>query len=196
MPPRAPKALRILMIASEAFPFSKTGGLADVSTALSKALGRLGHDVTLITPRYRGMESGAIVEQAQVHVAGIWWPVTFGEAALGPGARVLFLDCPPLYDRAGIYNENGVDYDDNAVRFGLLAAASIDWLSRQPDPYHIVHAHDHKTDFLTFAHAMRGSVVAPDVFRVERKHEPQLFLVWCDGDCSYRQTDLRQAATV
>jgi starch synthase len=142
MPPRAPKALRILMIASEAFPFSKTGGLADVSTALSKALGRLGHDVTLITPRYRGMDAGALVDQAQIHVAGIWWPVSFGEAALGPGARVLFLDCPPLYDRAGIYNENGVDYDDNAVRFGLLAAASVDWPSRQPDPYHIVHAHD------------------------------------------------------
>jgi starch synthase len=142
MPPRPPKSLRILMIASEAFPFSKTGGLADVSTALSKALGRLGHDVTLITPRYRGMDAGTLVDQAQVHVAGVWWAVSFGETTLGPGARVLFLDCPALYDRAGIYNENGVDYSDNAVRFGVLAAASVDWLARQPAPYHIVHAHD------------------------------------------------------
>ena len=51
MSPRAPKSLRILVIASEAYPFSKTGGLADVATALSKALGRLGHEVTLVTPR-------------------------------------------------------------------------------------------------------------------------------------------------
>src|SRR5262245_57337217 len=101
------------MIASEAFPFSKTGGLADVSTALSKALGRLGHEVTLITPRYRGMDGGTRVDQAHVQVAGVWWGVSFGEAALGPGARILFLDCPALYDRAGIYNENGADYDDN-----------------------------------------------------------------------------------
>src|SRR5262245_25658412 len=104
MPPRPSKSLRILMIASEAFPFSKTGGLADVSTALTKALGRLGHEVTLITPRYRGMEPGTLVDQAQIHVAGAWWAVSFGEVALGPGSRVLFLDCPPLYDRAGIYN--------------------------------------------------------------------------------------------
>ena len=48
------------MIASEAQPFSKTGGLADVATALPKALGRLGHEVTLMTPRYRGVASGAI----------------------------------------------------------------------------------------------------------------------------------------
>lgn len=142
MPPRAPTSLRILMIASEAYPYSKTGGLADVSTALSKALGRLGHQVTLITPRYRDIDPGALVDEGRVHVAGEWWTVGFGEVPLGPGARALFLDCPPLYDRAGIYNEHGVDYDDNAVRFGVLAAAAVDWLSRQPAPHHIVHAHD------------------------------------------------------
>jgi hypothetical protein len=43
--------LRILMVASEAQPFSKTGGLADVATSLPRALGRLGHDVTVVTPR-------------------------------------------------------------------------------------------------------------------------------------------------
>ena len=52
----------------------------------------------------------------------------FSEQSLGPGARVLFLDCPPLYDRPGIYNERGLDYADNALRFGLLSAASVDWL--------------------------------------------------------------------
>ena len=55
-----PGSFRILMIASEAQPFSKTGGLADVATALPKALGRLGHDVTLITPRYRGAPGGSV----------------------------------------------------------------------------------------------------------------------------------------
>jgi starch synthase len=113
-----------------------------VSTALSKALGRLGHEVTLITPRYRGMDGGTPVDQTYVQVAGVWWGASFGEAPLGPGARVLFLDCPALYDRAGIYNENGADYDDNAVRFGVLAAASADWLTRQPAAHQIVHAHD------------------------------------------------------
>ncbi len=89
------------MVASEAYPFSKTGGLADVTAALPKALGRLGHDVTLITPRYRGIEAGAVVDQARVHMAGSWFELGLSEQPLGPGARVLFLDCPPLYDRAG-----------------------------------------------------------------------------------------------
>ena len=45
--------LSILMVASEALPFVKTGGLADVTGALATALGRLGHEVTLVVPLYR-----------------------------------------------------------------------------------------------------------------------------------------------
>ena len=33
------------------------------------------------------------------------------------GVRYLFVDCPPLYDRPGIYSESGVDYPDNHIRF-------------------------------------------------------------------------------
>lgn len=130
------------MIASEAYPFSKTGGLADVAAALPRALGRLGHEVTLITPRYRAVAAAPVVDTTRVEVAGTWFEVAFGEAMLGPGARVLFVDCPPLFDRPGIYNEDGVDYADNAVRFALLSAAAIDWMSRQPAPFHVVHGHD------------------------------------------------------
>ncbi len=130
------------MIASEAYPFSKTGGLADVAAALPRALGHLGHEVTLITPRYRGVAAAPVVDASRIEVAGTWFEVAFGEASLGPGARVLFLDCPLLFDRPGIYNEDGVDYGDNAVRFALLSAAAIDWMSRQPAPFHVVHGHD------------------------------------------------------
>jgi hypothetical protein len=66
---RSPGALRVLMIASEAQPYSKTGGLADVAAALPKALGRLGHDVTLVTPRYRGVADGPVVANVSIEVA-------------------------------------------------------------------------------------------------------------------------------
>ena len=73
--PKADKPLRILMIASEAQPFSKTGGLADVAAALPKALGKLGHDVTLITPRYRGVaavaKEQAIVSARRIRIDGM-----------------------------------------------------------------------------------------------------------------------------
>ena len=64
------------MIASEAQPFSKTGGLADVATALPKALGRLGHDVTLITPRYRGIADGPVVDACRSRCRRIASPPT------------------------------------------------------------------------------------------------------------------------
>ena len=45
--------MRIVFVASEGVPFSKTGGLADVVGALPKALAKLGHTVDVVLPRYR-----------------------------------------------------------------------------------------------------------------------------------------------
>ena len=61
-------SLSILMIGSEALPFSKTGGLADVLGALPLALGALGHRVTLVTPKYRGTQAQGTTRS--IHVAG------------------------------------------------------------------------------------------------------------------------------
>ena len=55
--------MKIAMIASEANPFAKTGGLADVLGALSLALERLGHQVTLIIPAYRSALQGEFALQ-------------------------------------------------------------------------------------------------------------------------------------
>jgi starch synthase len=140
------------MIASEAQPFSKTGGLADVATALPKALGRLGHDVTLITPRYRGIAEGPVIGSVSVEVAAYRFNATLIEARLdgawsaeAPGRRrprVLLVDSPELFDRAGIYYDATGDYADNPVRYAFLSAAAIDWAAQQPEPFDIIHAHD------------------------------------------------------
>ena len=45
--------MRVLQISSEATPFAKTGGLADVAGALPDALERAGCDCTLVVPAYR-----------------------------------------------------------------------------------------------------------------------------------------------
>jgi starch synthase len=140
----ASKALRILMVASEAQPFSKTGGLADVATALSQSLGQLGHDVILIVPRYRTVTAdlGAPRERIRAFVANRWFEADLYESPLGENARALLVDCPPLYDRDGIYAENNTDYVDNALRFAFLSVAAIEWASRQSQPISILHAHD------------------------------------------------------
>lgn len=137
-----PRRLRILMIASEAQPFSKTGGLADVAGALPKALGRLGHDVTLVTPRYRGAPDGPVAGTVSVEVAAHRFRARLLEQPIGPGARALLLDCPDLYDRAGIYYEGGVDYPDNAIRYAFLSAAAVDFAAQQAEPFDVIHTHD------------------------------------------------------
>jgi starch synthase len=141
----AAKALRILMVASEAHPFSKTGGLADVATALTQAFGRLGHDVTLFTPRYRGIAAGDKRDRVRAFLANQWFEADLYEAPLGENARALLLDCPPLYDRDGIYAEQNTDYADNALRFAFLSRAAVEWAAAQPRPFSIVHAHDWQT---------------------------------------------------
>jgi hypothetical protein len=62
------------MVASECEPFAKTGGLADVVDALSRALGQAGHEVDVYLPRYRGIDPPGDAERLDLHV-----PTPFGE---------------------------------------------------------------------------------------------------------------------
>lgn len=130
------------MVASEAAPFAKTGGLADVLASLPAALARLGNEVAVVLPRYRSvpLSGAAPVLTAAVQVGARRFPVAVYET-VRHGVRFLFVDCPPLYDRPGIYGEHGRDYPDNHLRFALLNMAAITVARRlfRPD---VFHAHD------------------------------------------------------
>ncbi len=130
------------MIASELAPYSKTGGLADVASALPRALGRAGHDVTVVTPRYLGIAAGQWRADVDVAVAGAPLSAGLFEEPLGPGARALFVDCPPLYHRAGLYNAGQVDFADNPLRFAFLVIAALEWAAGEGAPVSVVHGHD------------------------------------------------------
>ena len=139
-------SLSILMVASEAVPFAKTGGLADVTSALTKALGRLGHSVTLVIPKYREVGSTAPPSlMVSVALGSRLFEVGFTEQRLGDGATVVFVQCDDLYDRDGLYESGGQDHPDNPTRFAVLCRAALEYsLARgvRPD---IVHAHDWQT---------------------------------------------------
>lgn len=138
----AMRARRILMVASEAIPFAKTGGLGDVAGSLPLAVARLGHDVTLVLPRYRNTVGGTVVGREHVSVGGRAFDVTLVEHALADRARAVLVECAELFDRPDLYGIGTSDFPDNAVRFALLARAALEWAARAEPGPDIVHAHD------------------------------------------------------
>jgi len=144
MPPVQPPPPNrsVLLIGSEAQPFAKTGGLADVLGALPSALQRLGWDATVAIPRYRGVSAGTLVDTFPVTVGGYTRDAGFYEAPLADGATALLVDCPELYDRPGIYGVDTTDYPDSPRRFAFLARAALEYAARSGAGPTIVHAHD------------------------------------------------------
>lgn len=142
--------MRILLGTSELHPFSKTGGLADMVGALGKWLAKAGHTVGVVTPLYRGIQERFKEMQpfdyeltlplgARMVSARVWL------LELNGRLRIYFIDVPEFFDRAAPYQENGVDYPDNAERFIYFSkcvahlARYLDWSPQ------VVHLHDWQT---------------------------------------------------
>src|SRR5579871_1671059 len=134
--------MKILMVASEAAPFAKTGGLADVVGSLPAALKALGHEVAVLIPRY------AAVDLKNARRVYDHLPIQLPAGRFATSVYLIeretsfyFLDCPPLYQRAGFYGQDGFDYPDNHIRFAVLGRAALEISRRiwRPD---ILHGHD------------------------------------------------------
>jgi starch synthase len=140
--------LKVLLMAAEMVPFAKTGGLADVTGALPKALKLQGHDIRVAMPRYGRIDrerfgltealapfAVPIDEQAE--------DVTLLQATVetrGGDIPVYMVDNPHFYDRDGIYM-----YEDDADRFIFFCRAALEGVKRlgwQPD---VIHCHDWHT---------------------------------------------------
>jgi starch synthase len=132
----------VVIVGSEAVPFAKTGGLADVLGALPAALARLGWSVTLVVPRYRGIIAGAPIDRFPMVLGDYVADVGFYEHTVSEGVRVVFVDCPELFDRDQLYGVGDRDYPDNARRFALLARAALEWTGRGGGSASVLHAHD------------------------------------------------------
>lgn len=140
---RGAKALRILMVASEATGIAKTGGLADVVGALPPALAALGHHVTVVVPRYRGVDTAdAAALHYAVEMGGHHYEVTALVRQTVPGVRLVLIDHPAFFDRDGIYGNGSHDYEDNPRRFAYLTLAALEFARRDGEPVDIVHGHD------------------------------------------------------
>jgi len=129
------------MVASEVHPFAKTGGLADVLGALPRALAKLGHQVDVVMPRYRGIAAGTPIGQITVTLGG-QVDVADVSAMVDGNVRVVFVAHTPYFDRDYLYGASSRDYPDNPERFAFLSQAAVTWAASTGHRYDIVHAHD------------------------------------------------------
>jgi starch synthase len=165
--------MRILMVAAEAVPFAKTGGLADVAGALPVALARLGHEVALVTPRHGpARPAGAVLATLPVPIDGRTEPATVEEVPLALRARAILLGHDGFFDRPAPYGTGGADYPDNPRRFGWLCRAALEWAERDGGPLDVLHAHDwHAALAVVYAALGNGrGAVSPDTGRVLTIH--------------------------
>ena len=162
--------LNVLLVASEAVPLAKTGGLGDMVSAYAAALREAGVDATILLPAY----PNAIAQAEGLSKIGTLTGLPGGDAALlrgrmpDTGVPVLLLRCDALYARTGLYQDaQGRDYPDNAIRFATLSAAAVRIAQgvrgvKKPD---IVHAHDWHTG-LTPLLMKHAGVHAKSVFTI------------------------------
>jgi starch synthase len=130
------------MVSSEAAPLAKTGGLADVVGSLPSALLPLGNEAAVVIPRYGSIElKGArrVFDRLPIFFGPARYDTSIYQAA--EEFPFYMVDCPPLYDRKGLYGEGGVDYPDNHIRFAVLARAALT-VARHLFRTDIFHCHD------------------------------------------------------
>jgi len=140
--------MRVVMLAPEAHPYAKTGGLGDVLAALPSALSRAGVDVTLCLPGHRSvlrwLGSAGAALRLHAPVASRMEPA---EIVPVPGASVptVVVRADRYFDRDALYGPPGGEYPDNAERFAFFCRATLEWLRRLDPPPEILHAHDWQT---------------------------------------------------
>jgi starch synthase len=137
--------VRILFIASEGLPFSKTGGLADVIEGLPKALVGHGHEAAVVLPRYRGSKAGRVIVPSVTVPMGprLRFPAVLDGTVIG-GVRYFFVGDAEYFDRDGLYGGRSGDYPDNAERYAEFCKVAIE-TAKNVWPADVLHCHDWQT---------------------------------------------------
>ncbi|MEZ6040734.1 MAG: glycogen synthase GlgA [Planctomycetaceae bacterium] len=150
--------LRIVLAASEAVPFAKTGGLADVTGALAAALDRLGHDVVLILPDYFAVRQANSPRLPHVSSTGLKFSITMNGRVVegsvnwtmlpGTSVRVLLIRQPEYFDRRQLYQEHGHGYVDNCERFCFFSRAVMEVCQQMVLRPDVIHCNDWQTGII------------------------------------------------
>jgi starch synthase len=157
--------MNIVIAASEAFPFCKTGGLADVAGALTQDFSRVkGCKVILFLPHYRSIKNASSLKSMPgsffIPMGARLEPARLSYLRWG-NALVFFINSPKYFDRPELYCHNGKDYPDNDERFIFYCRAVLEackFVGLRPD---IIHAHDWQAGLIA---AYLNTVYKTDAF--------------------------------
>ncbi|PIZ15538.1 glycogen synthase GlgA [Candidatus Desantisbacteria bacterium CG_4_10_14_0_8_um_filter_39_17] len=145
--------MKILIAASEVVPFAKTGGLADVSGALPKALEAMGHEVRVIMPKYKCVDEEKFGLKPSrlsplffnVPIGGKIQTAILKSSSTGKNIPVYFVENDKYFNRDGLYGDAKADYPDNGERFSFFCRAVLEGLKTvffKPD---VIHCNDWQT---------------------------------------------------
>ena len=137
--------MRVVMIAGEAAPYAKVGGLADVIGALPPQLEKLGVAVSIVIPRYRSID----LQRHGFHPYPVSGHLNFDvQTSVLPhsSVRVFLIGIDSYFDRNGIYLDSatGKDYPDQADRWIAFQRAALEFVRVALSPVDILHCHDHQ----------------------------------------------------
>lgn len=135
--------MNVVLASSEVFPFSKTGGLADVAGALPKALVANGLTVSVFSPLYKSIDKINLNLSLNLNV-------DFNSQSINTniyntskdGCDFYFIENEEYFNRDQLYGVGAVDYEDNALRFGFFSKAVLESLKALKIKPDIIHSND------------------------------------------------------
>ena len=136
------------MISAEGPPLARATALVDVLEALPRELRALKHEVGITMPYYREIRENPVVPAKEtgitvdVRVGPKNYLAEYLEGRTAGGVQTFFVRCDEFFDRAGIYGEHGVPYEDNAARFTFFGKAALELARRMSPTPQILHLHD------------------------------------------------------
>ena len=144
--------MKIAFVSTEAVPFAKTGGLADVSGSLPKELEKLGCEVKVFIPKYflideekHGLRYNWEIGEMPIRINGIIRSVHVHQSKLpGSNVEVNFIDCPYYFHRHRIYTDD----PDEDERFILFSKGVIETLQRMKWAPDAIHCNDWQTGLI------------------------------------------------
>ncbi len=141
--------MKIVHVASEMFPYVKTGGLADVVGALARELARNGHEVTVFLPGYRSvLEHPEVAPQLRharrlrIEMGDTFMTGDWREFSPAPRLRVCLVCREEFFDRKLPYGNGERDYEDNHQRFIFFCKAAIEIMRLAEIDADVVQGHD------------------------------------------------------